>query len=311
LEASPVLAPFGHKSADGSAVLGREGYVFLYGGSNNVLSLYTDTGNEPLVRQKVAGWTELFARRAAALADRGIAYLQCVIPEKSTVLPSLAPAELTPVTPYLKLLEAEMAGQAHYVSILQSPALRQAGRAFFLKVDSHLAPSGAYAVIQALLERFAVIRPSLAGPVLDLLAKLHADISPGRVTIASGDIAKRMFGVPIYEHYQDLNSPLLAGLAHSVAEVAKHHPPEPQHIGTRLVWRNPAAPLPMKGVAFANSFFEQGSASRHLSWWGKHLFQEFHFLWQPQVDFAYVEAHKPDLVICQTIERFLKQIPAT
>ena len=45
MEASPILAPLWHCSPDGSALLGRDGFIFVYGGSNDVVSLYA-TGDD-------------------------------------------------------------------------------------------------------------------------------------------------------------------------------------------------------------------------------------------------------------------------
>ena len=62
-------------------------------------------------------------------------------------------------------------------------------------------------------------------------------------------------------------------------------------------------------MVFGNSFFERGAQSWRLSWWFKHFYREFIFCWNPALDLELVEKFQPDLVICQTVERFLTQIP--
>jgi hypothetical protein len=85
--------------------------------------------------------------------------------------------------------------------------------------------------------------------------------------------------------------------------------PSSGHKGIRRVWRNAAAPFPHRVVAMANSFFERGEASTQLSWWFALLFAEFHFYWNPELDEDYVAKVSPDIVVCQTIERFLRSVP--
>ncbi len=78
-----------------------------------------------------------------------------------------------------------------------------------------------------------------------------------------------------------------------------------QHVGTHYVWRNAKAINKLKVIAFGNSFFDRGTSISCLSWWLARLFSEFHFIWSPDMDFEYINKVKPDLVIGQTIERFL------
>ncbi|MFJ2542611.1 hypothetical protein [Microbacterium sp. NPDC087589] len=63
-------------------------------------------------------------------------------------------------------------------------------------------------------------------------------------------------------------------------------------------------------LTFGNSFFETGDFAGYLSWWGKHLFREFHFHWGPDFDWDLVDELKPDVVIGQTVERFLNKVAA-
>jgi hypothetical protein len=46
-----------------------------------------------------------------------------------------------------------------------------------------------------------------------------------------------------------------------------------------------------------------------MSFWFARWFEKYHFIWSPAIDWAYVEAQGADIVIGQTIERFLDQVP--
>jgi hypothetical protein len=86
-------------------------------------------------------------------------------------------------------------------------------------------------------------------------------------------------------------------------------PPNGEHVGIRCVWTNTNAPVPLRVVAFGNSFFERGASGANLSWWAARWFREFHFIWSPFVDYDYIDRVAPDVVVCQTIERFLPMVP--
>jgi hypothetical protein len=44
------------------------------------------------------------------------------------------------------------------------------------------------------------------------------------------------------------------------------------------------------------------------TWWCSRIFREFRFIWDFNIDWAYVEQTKPDVALFQTIERFLSRV---
>lgn len=86
-------------------------------------------------------------------------------------------------------------------------------------------------------------------------------------------------------------------------------PPE-GHTGTRMTWVSSVPVVDAHVITFGNSFFERGGAPTGLSWWFARLFREFTFVWSPSVDFTLVDDRKPDVVIAQTVERFLPSVPS-
>jgi hypothetical protein len=61
---------------------------------------------------------------------------------------------------------------------------------------------------------------------------------------------------------------------------------------------------------FGNSFFHNGNLPNQLSWWAKHFFAELTFVWDPALDWSVVDEVRPDIVVAQTVERFLHRVPA-
>lgn len=288
---APALG-FGLISDDGDVICGRNGHLFLGEGSNRVQALYSlDPGDLP------RRWTDLFAQRAQRLAARGIRYLQIVLPEKSTALPWFSPFDSEGGSPLLRAVIAS-AGRLDSSNFrLVSPTFGtdpwQAQAAFQLR-DSHLSTAGAMQVVETLLEALG-----LAG---------HAPEYELDTRLMKGDLAGRFPGdqrelVPLVRKVR------FRGRI-STPELVEQVDPEQGHRGIRRVWRNANAPFPHRVVAMANSFFERGGASTQLSWWCAHLFAEFHFCWDPEIDEDYLAKVSPDWVIGQTIERFLRMVPA-
>ena len=58
-------------------------------------------------------------------------------------------------------------------------------------------------------------------------------------------------------------------------------------------------------MVFGNSVFEHGETPLNLSWWCVRFFREFYFFWLPETLPGTVDEIGADVVIAQTVERFL------
>jgi hypothetical protein len=104
-----VLAPVGHQSLEGTAVLGRGGHVFVVGGPNRPLDQALRDPASPRVQQEAAAWAAVLAGRVRHCAERGIGFLQILLPEKQSVLPEYLPtAWPTPIALW-RALEQQVA----------------------------------------------------------------------------------------------------------------------------------------------------------------------------------------------------------
>jgi hypothetical protein len=289
-----VTIPAGITSLDSTAMLGTDGFGYLTGGTNNVLARYRAEPQSPEVQSCVAAWAELIFARAAWCAENGIIFRQLIIPEKLAVYPQFAPVPLPPMSPHLAQLESKLRSEnVHrdaYVSALDLLAEASKAGLTFGKVGTHLTPLGAHAVVRGLLGSFG-----LAIPELVLI----------ETRTRESELGDRFFGLPMYE---EVLFPRADGLGLSVPTVV-HRKEAQSHVGTELSWVCPDAPIDMKVVAFANSFFGTGVDETQLCWWMARLFREFHFFWEPEFDRRVVERLKPDVVFGQTIERFLGLVP--
>lgn len=314
---SEVSVPVGLMSRDGAAIVGRQGFLFAYREHDMIGQYRADSGPSGAVQRDAAKWFALFRARKAALAERQIAYVQTIMPDKATALAKLAPAGLGPITPRLGVLEAmidairEREGDAalSWYRSLVAP-LRSghaAGLAPYLRFDTHLSAAGTQLVFHQLIQKMSALMPAHAS-AFTVISGHCAQINPGRDGEPFAGNLGAQFDFPLYECDSVQNLGGLKDLL--VGKPAFARFPKQGAIGTRLMWSNPKAPSALRVMVFGSSFFGTGSNLRSLSWWFKTMFAEFHFIWDDAVDLAYVDQHRPDVVICQGVESRLPAVSA-
>ncbi|MCJ2043490.1 hypothetical protein MKK58_02885 [Methylobacterium sp. J-078] len=294
---SSIDAPIGMMSSDASALLGREGYMFLVGGSNDVLRQYSTMCNDDA--DVVAQWSRLITNRIERAASERVRYHHLIIPEKISIIPELFPRPIASPTRVLDQLEQVLLrehGGSIYTSVREIFWKLRDRKSVCRKTDSHLAPFGSFLIFKYIMQ--------------ELFCHNVADYKFSENGFSYGDLSFRMLGLflPELEHKVDLS-----GLPHFTARATKSAefvPEDCSHMGRRQVWRNPEAPIREKIVVFGNSYFsfaENGQST--LSWWFSRWFQEFHFVWTNEMDWDYVADQKPQVVIWQGTERFLRVVP--
>jgi hypothetical protein len=289
----------GLMSDDGVVVVGKSGFLFIAGGNNNVLGHYTDMPATK-VEDLALKWRHVIAQRSQRLSDEGVAYIQIIIPEKSSLLPDLIPFDFVrSETPLLAAIEAHVRNDCPgYVSVLSDMRESNEPTNLFRRMDSHLSPSGALTVFNGMLT-------SLGLPGIDPIPFTNSQL-------LASDLAPKLCHLPFREEVM-FPDPIWQK---QLAAVPPHNteyfvPSDGQHIGTRSIWKNDSPMHDHCCVVFGNSFFERGQSPCNLTWWAARCFREVHFLWSPSVDYTYLKATKADLCICQTIERFAHMVPRT
>lgn len=293
---SPVLLPAGLPSQDGSAAIGLRGHLFLTGGTNSLLSQYQAPVDDGLISQ-VHRWIDLFAQRRELCEARGIGYLQTVIPEKMTVLRDDAPMHIDGPTPLFREVEHRLRDTDYYVSGQEPFEGWDDDDDPFLLTDTHLSPAGAQRVFASLA---AQLDPQLV-PIIDA-------VRMDQVRYALGDLTGR-FGLPIYSRIIEPSENQISAYSEGLTMVENYYPSTKRFMGRRFRWVNSTAPSELKVLVFGNSFFGTGDFAGYLSWWGKHLFREFHFHWGADIEWSLVDELRPDVVLGQTVERFLSVVP--
>jgi hypothetical protein len=289
----------GDLSATKAITVGYEGHLFLAGGSNSLLEQYRiDPGNLAVLENSVK-WIDLISVRQKNLFRSNIRFLQMILPEKSSILPEYYPVSIDIPTPlFNSVMESIRSDYSLSSAFLDTFRLLSddIDRCHtYRRLDSHLTPYGSYIVFLGILNKIGV--------------KFDSQISFSRQSPIRGDMGEHFSGLKTWEILDTLPLDIFSTQSAGLIQTENHVPEGGGHNGSRCVWINSTAPVPLRVVVFGNSFFEKGSGEGCLSWWMARWFREYHFLWQPEIDYDYVERIKPDIVIAQTIERFLPILP--
>lgn len=291
----PDLAAWSHqpgtRSADGVAVVGHRGHLFLVSGSNAVLDQFR--GRQGTTDRWLDDWISVVEARVAAAEALGAALAMVVVPDKLGIHEDLFPEDLerSGLRPVERLTVEAGLPVSYAATTLQ--AAMGAGEVA-LRTDTHLTLHGNRVLEQHVCD------------LLGMSGTLKLDpFQPGEY-IAAGDLGHR-FSPEVVEPMRVIPS---FGAAVVVEDNRAEIEAVGGHIGTRRVLRNEAAPDPRTLVLFGDSYGFGSTEYQGLSWFLAQRFACVHFVWVPfGWDPAYVERAGAELVVLQAAERFLTQVP--
>lgn len=298
--------PVGTTSGDGVTIVGESGNLFLRGGGNSLEAQYawgTPAGpahSKELIEDYADAWQEVFQKRAQSLTERGVPFRQLVIPEKNSVLTHLMPLDVETPTPLYRHLVRAVANEGWFIDSL--PLFRQwneSGAPSWMKVDSHFTTEAALALTKVLLTDLSLCDQKFFDSV-----RIGPDFEYLR-----GEMGWRLVGFDLYDKLSLPNESTLATFGPAVDPASVVEPASGGNVGTRISWVNELAPIDKHLLVFGNSFFGKGRKANQMSWWFSRLAKQFTMIWHPEVDMRVVDQLEPDVVICQTVERFLARVP--
>jgi hypothetical protein len=288
---------FGRLSEDNVATLGAGGNIFLVSGTNNLELLYKD---ESLIN--AARWIEVFLSRRQASHEIGCNYIQMILPEKSSVLHWKVPYAASRGSPgYMSLMKAiQNTGElgAYTFDGLDAMPDEANSESMYRAFDTHMSTAGAQLIFDQFINRFFPLENTQYSAV----GIAHADLS--------GDLGSRFFNdgnvlerPPVYLGLES------AGGEFYETSLIGCRDPSDGNTGTFRHWICPHAPIKLKVMCFGGSSFERGTDSTCLSWWFSRIFSEFLFVWSDEPDYQLIRECAPNVVVCQTVERFLTLVP--
>lgn len=282
----------GTRSADGIAIVGREGWLFLCGGTNANLDQYV--GAAEMGPRWLEQWREVIGRREAEWRELGVAAALLVVPDKLAVYEEHYPEELRRQGPRpVERLLGE-AGPAIAYPLAELRAAAAAGEEVYMRTDTHLTFRGNQLLFSSVLARLGVERQ----PDFSTL--------PLRSYPVAGDLGVK-FDPQVVSIVSEPGSLGDAAISEdNRAEIAAVD----GHIGTRRVFRNEQAPDPRVAVVFGDSFGFAAPNYQGISWFMAQVFREVHFVWVPfGWDADYVRRAGAEAVLVQGAERFVARVP--
>lgn len=274
--------------------VGRDGWLFYVGFHDEVVKLYRRSIRVWLYLRR---WRSLIEARSARFAAMGIRHVTTVAPEKLSVVPEMCSRRLVQArfSPGLRLaaLMARSSCPGAFVDLVGPFQAEPDRAALFSRTDSHWSYAGCFLAYKRICEALGV------APQADLLDRPFREADCGDLAIHAGlDVRE---GVRIYmalrraerTHISDMVRAFFEGrVSHvpGVGSYAEFHNPSPDAVPKRLLLFGTSAsnfdPIFLTGM-FAETF------------------RDVHFCWTPLVDWKVVERVKPDIVVCEVIERAL------
>jgi alginate O-acetyltransferase complex protein AlgJ len=279
---------------------GRDGWLFLTAGSNNVIGQFSDT---PLMKQRLADWKGLLIARSRRCESLGTTYQHLIVPEKLTVYDHLLQGlEIDQrLSPALRLRQSLIWHPLVRRSCLDLvTAFRQRCRDedLYFRTDSHWSFAGRMVAYRALCQSLGAV------PQEDLPER------PFVVQQFQGDLGGQL-EPPQSEpaRFYDLQRDAVRHYASPIVEKREADGAiNTLHVGAHVIYRNasPAAD-PRRLVLFGDSYAH--FAPSMLTIMLAETFREVHFVWSTSIDWRYVERTMPDILVTQIAERFMFQVP--
>ncbi len=279
--------------------VGRDGWLFLTAGSNNVVGQFS---RSRLMARRVRGWKRLVIARVRGCERLGSRYLHVIVPEKLTVYDHKLDGLAVKVrlSPALRLRRAlfwhRRARRACLDLVGAFRAVRDA-RDLYYRTDSHWSFEGCETA-------YRLICDACGAAPKDLHNAPHAWLE------RAGDLGAKLIPPqsepwPIRQVQRDAvrvhASPIVA-LRERTGRA------DTLHVGSHVIYRNDAPGTdPRKVVLFGDSYAH--FAPIMLTALIAETFAEVHFIWSSSLDWGYLERVRPDLVIGQVAERFMFQMP--
>ena len=271
--------------------VGRDGWLFWLGDHGQLADLYAD---DALARWRLLRWRALIAQRRARAARMGARFVQVIAPDKLTIrADKLARPLIDPALAFARRL-ASAPGVLDLTSALDVEGA-------YLKTDTHWSHAGYLAAYGAICAELS------AAPAPQVVEAPCLQTAPH-----SFDLGSKL-SPPVTEPYAFHDFLRTAVRREANALVAYRDREAAQGLmpgmltGSRLVLEHTAPGVdPRRIVLFGDSYaFHATGLAAMLG----ETFAEVHAVWSASMDWAYVERVRPDVVVCQLAERFLRRVP--
>ncbi len=306
---------------------GENGWLFLTGGEHRVIDLFR--AESAFTPEMANQWVELLRLRADQLSGRGVRYVHVTAPDKLTLLnrhytDSLANLDGSPIRQLHARHEAEL---PNFLNVV--PYLSQAIDKYpvFWKTDNHWTAWGCFMAYQLLCSHLGVPTNTdiLNYPFTEKDAVLglgHAAFNatghsaePETVRTYQLDrYSQRVYANQVVRFRENRQLDQLAErlVLSSPDQLSRVQQAQFQTLadgsGSHVIYENhSSAAIDKKIVLFGDAYSEY--RSHLLTGMLAETVREVHFIWSRSIDHEYVRQVRPDIVISQTSEASMTQVP--
>jgi len=279
---------------------GIEDWLFLTGGSNFVTTLY-DRQEGHLPDSLLIKWRHLLERRERRCDNLGIHYVHITVPDKLTVYghkqasplvdPDLAPAirlgDMMRISPSARC----------WVDLVQPMRAARDTVDLYWKTDTHWTPEGCILAYVTLCQQLGL------EPNPDL------NSAPSREFAARMDLGGKVNPV----QWEAIRESDFSGTArrtfiNSVTAILENPAFGSEiHVGSRVAFVNSDARNTQKVLIFGDSYASQ--RMNMLTGLFAGTVRNVEFIWSANIDWSFVKAAKPDILITEVAERFMTIVP--
>lgn len=263
----------------GKVLVGLDGWLFLYNDSNQSLDYLT--GNKTVTPERLHAWYELTKNRHKVCRENGIELITVVCPEKETIYSNYLPADIK-IDKQRPLNVIQMlCKEDEEINFLVPDFDTGGARLSFSKGDSHWTYWGAFQAYTQLIKKY----------IPDIKVTNEDDFSKSIVYQASDLLIKRdTINIEPVEYWKS-NA--------IVRETFNNHV---SNRGRRQEYINKSVPKKRIMIWHTSS----------IDWMKPFLFNDFSdvcLIWLQNISWQEVWRYNPDILIVQTNERFIVNVP--
>lgn len=289
---------------DNEVQTGKDGWIFLTGGSNKPLQYYKDKGafNDQIVKD----WDKLLINRNNILNQLGTQYIHLFVPDKLSIYPEFFDDYLEfydghPLSKYFTNIDRRLPKNLIDKLIDPTDFFKKQKKEYLMywKTDTHWTFYGCYSAYQLICNSLGIEQN---------VSILQRDYSEGSILMdLGGKINPKIKETARFYNILKDSHRIYSNQIVNFKEMTNNENEIGLHVGSHVIFRNNKCNNNIKTILFGDSYSEY--RTHLLTGMLAETFSELHFIWSTSFDFNYIKKINPDIVISEIAERFMPSIP--
>ena len=283
---------------ENEVLVGKDGWLFLWDGSNEVHRYYTDP--DYFTDEDAQNWADLLTTRRDRIEALGARYLHMTVPDKLSLMPEFVTLPL----PHFdrrptRLVASLLPGDGVNVDIL--PDLRKAAKHIpvFHRTDSHWTTAGCQAAYRRLCAVLGVEPQDFSDRETNAR---HPPPPP------PPPLMPPVMETPIFTQIQRRSRRVAENGMVRYNEQTGFPEGNPHFVGCYVHMQNESPDARPETVLLFGDSFSEFRPSMLMAMLAE-TYRDLHFVWSSSLDFTLIERIRPQIVISQIAERFMGTLP--